>query len=240
MREAPPTSIRERYHETLGRIAAACARSGRSTEDVTLVAVSKTFSVEHIRALYDAGHRDFGENKVQELLKKYDSFRAEESCPEINWHFVGHLQRNKVKNILGRVHLFHGLDSIRLAEEVNRRAGATGQIFQCLIQINISEEQTKFGVSTKQAIPFAKSIEHCRNIRIAGLMGMAQRSSDSDRLRSDYARMRHLKDEIAALKGAFSGCRHLSMGMSHDFEIAIDEGATHVRIGTAIFGLREG
>ena len=232
-------TLSERYDRTVERIRSACLRIGRNPDDITLVAVSKTFPPERIRALYDLGHRDFGENKVQDLVRKEEALRSAGLCPEIRWHFIGHLQRNKINAVLGRFSLFHSLDSERLADAVNRRAEQGVNVVNCLAQVNISEQESKFGVQPQDAVAFVRSLSTRRHIRVHGLMGMARPTTDIDQLRSDFSRLRLLRDEVSAQSPTFSGSGILSMGMSHDFEIAIEEGATHVRVGSAIFGARD-
>lgn len=233
-----PHTLSLRYERTIERIQAACSSAGRDADEITLVAVSKTFSMERIQELYDLGHRDFGENKVQEFVQKEEALKSAGLCPDIRWHFVGHLQRNKVKIILGRFHLFHGLDSARIADTINQRVRSGQGPIHCLVQVNISEEETKFGVREQDTVQFVRSLVSHENIRIKGLMGMARQSQNATDTRSDFTRLRILRDEIASESDLFVDSGLLSMGMSEDYELAISEGATHVRIGSSIFGSR--
>jgi len=226
--------LKERYERVTDRIQAACDRSGRATDEVTLVAVSKTYPAESIQALYDLGHRDFGENNAQELSHKYEVLSRSGQCPGIRWHLIGHLQRNKVKMVVDMPWLFHALDSRRLTAEIGKRASATVSEWDCLLQVNISDEESKFGVEFDSAPDAMRTFREFEGVRIRGLMAMARPDAPEDELRSDFKRMRLLRDSLDFDNGAGM----LSIGMSQDFEVAIEEGATHVRIGSAIFGNR--
>ncbi|QTN39058.1 YggS family pyridoxal phosphate-dependent enzyme [Cryomorphaceae bacterium] len=199
---------------------------------VTLVAVSKTKPNEAIEEAYGVGHRDFGENKVQELQVKGPAL-----AKDILWHYIGHLQRNKVKYIAPFVHLVHGVDSLRLAEEINKRATQNDRVIDVLLQVHIAEESTKFGLSISELVELveSKSLHSLESLRIRGLMGMATFTSDQDQVRREF---RSLKTAFDQIKTSFSACDTLSMGMSNDYQIAIEEGSTMVRIGTDIFGSR--
>lgn len=200
--------------------------------EVTLVAVSKTKPNEAIHEAYSIGHRDFGENKVQEIQSK-----EPELPKDIKWHFIGHLQRNKVKYIAPVVHLIHGVDSLRLAQEINKRASQNERIINILLQVHIAEESTKFGFGLDEvrAITSSEELNQLNNIRVRGLMGMATFTDDLDIVRREFKSLRSAFDQI---KTSFSDCDTLSMGMSNDYKIAIEEGSTMVRIGTDIFGGR--
>ena len=199
---------------------------------VTLVAVSKTKPNEAIEEAYGAGHRDFGENKVQELQVKGPSL-----AKDIHWHYIGHLQRNKVKYIAPFVHLVHGVDSLRLAEEINKRAAQNDRVIDILLQVHIAEESTKFGLSVSELVELveSKALHSLERIRVRGLMGMATFTSDQDHVRREF---KNLKTAFDQIKTSFPACDTLSMGMSKDYQIAIEEGSTMVRIGTDIFGSR--
>jgi pyridoxal phosphate enzyme (YggS family) len=199
---------------------------------VTLVAVSKTKPNEAIEEAYGAGHRDFGENKVQELQVKGPSL-----AKDIHWHYIGHLQRNKVKYIAPFVHLVHGVDSLRLAEEINKRAAQNDRVIDILLQVHIAEESTKFGLSVSELVELveSKALHSLERIRVRGLMGMATFTSDQDHVRREF---KNLKTAFDQIKTSFPACDTLSMGMSNDYQIAIEEGSTMVRIGTDIFGSR--
>ena len=201
-----------------------------------LVAVSKTKPNEDLLQAYEAGQRDFGENKVQDLSKK-----SEELPKDIRWHFIGHLQRNKVKYIAPFVHLIHAVDSERLLVEINKQAAKNNRIINCLLQVFIADEKTKFGLSEGELNALLKSdiFSSLDNVRITGLMGMATNTSDTNQVRSEFARLRKLFEEIkCSIESPNVQLRELSMGMTGDFEIACEEGSTMVRIGSAIFGAR--
>lgn len=217
------------------RIAAACSRSGRKPDDVLLVAVSKTFMPEVIREAVQAGQLDFGENYVQELEQK----RKTLNNPDIRWHFVGHLQSNKVRYIVEHVHLVHSVDNGRVAEEIHRRAERAHRAIDVLIEVHTTDEATKFGVAPSKAIELVKEISGLKGIKVQGLMTMGPFSDDPSDSRPSFRALVDLKNKIRAEGIENVTMRHLSMGMSHDFEIAIEEGATIVRIGTALFGKRK-
>jgi pyridoxal phosphate enzyme (YggS family) len=204
--------------------------------NVKLVAVSKTKPVEFIMEAYDAGHRIFGENKVQELVAK------EPLLPkDIEWHFVGHVQTNKVKFLAPFVSMIHGVDSLKLLREINKRAASVDRVISCLLQFHIAEESTKFGLSIDEAGDLLKEIEvqPLEHIRISGVMGMATYTNDESQVRKEF---RNLKDIFQEIKRDYfpedENFREISMGMSGDFQIAVEEGSTIVRIGTSIFGER--
>jgi pyridoxal phosphate enzyme (YggS family) len=218
------------------RIAGACARAGRDRSEITLVAVSKRFPVEDIARAYDAGVRHFGENRVQELVEKMNLWDGRYPDRPITWHMVGHLQRNKVKSIVGRVPLFHGLDSLRLAEAISRIAIELGTTWDCLVQVNVSEEETKFGFDAEEVIDRLTEMGSLGGVSVRGLMTLAHPVEDPEEVRPELAKLRRL------LERSQSETRHpltvLSMGMTGDFEVAIEEGSTHVRLGTVLFGER--
>lgn len=203
--------------------------------DITLVAVSKFKPVEDILALYDLGQRDFGENYVQELLLKKDL------CPaDIRWHFIGHLQSNKVKQILPLVHLIHGVDSEKLLREVNKSALKTGVKASILLQVHIAQEETKFGWDATELESFLYSVEPQREwpgVELKGLMGMASFSQDQALVRNEFASLRALRDRLNS-RGL--NLKELSMGMSGDYQVAVAEGTTMVRVGSLLFGSRNG
>jgi pyridoxal phosphate enzyme (YggS family) len=203
---------------------------------VTLVAVSKTKPVTDIRALYDAGQRDFGENYVQELLEK-----APQLPDDIRWHFIGHLQTNKVKLILPVVQLIHGVDSLKLLKEINKQAAKTGKRIDCLLQVHIAQEETKFGLDEAELRELLQTVvaEGIDQVQICGLMGMASFSSDTELLVKEFSYLRHLFDTCKELVPAGSHFHHLSMGMSSDYRLAIAAGSNMVRIGSLLFGDRE-
>lgn len=199
-------------------------------ERVTLVAVSKTKPNEAIMEAYDAGHRVFGENKVQDMLAK-----SEELPSDIQWHMIGHLQTNKVKFIAPFVSLIHGVDSLKLIKEIDKRAAQNNRIIDCLLQIHIAEEETKFGLSDTEAFQVLEYAKHLNNVRIKGLMGMATNTRDESIVRNEFA---GLKELFLKFQSVSKDLQIISMGMSADYEIAIDQGSTMVRVGSAIFGRR--
>jgi pyridoxal phosphate enzyme (YggS family) len=204
-------------------------------EKAVLVAVSKTKPVEDILALYNEGQRDFGENYVQELVEKQAQLPA-----DIRWHFIGHLQTNKVKNIIPFVYLIHGVDSLRLLAEINKQAAKAGRIADVLLQVHIAEEETKFGLDAAALDELLAAVRSdpagWANVRIDGLMGMASFSEDKDAVRAEFHTLRKLFD---AHFTALTGSGILSMGMSGDYQLAVAEGSTMVRIGSLLFGKRD-
>jgi pyridoxal phosphate enzyme (YggS family) len=221
------TTIAERWREVLARVGAACERAGRAPGDVTIVAVSKTQSVSAVCEAFAAGATDFGENYAQELADK-----TAQGPPDARWHFIGRLQRNKAKLVAGKVVLVHAVDSAELAVELGKRAA---QVQPLLIAVNVAGEQSKGGVTVAAAGELARAIAATPNVRLDGLMTMPPPHLDP---RPFFDALRALRDDIANALGR--PLPLLSMGMSDDFEIAIECGATHVRIGTAIFGARSG
>lgn len=205
-------------------------KSGRIPGSVNLIAVTKNFSAEHAKACVQAGVVDLGENRVQELREK---------MPEVTgarWHLIGHLQTNKVKYIIGQVALVHSLDRWSLAMEIDSKSQAAGVITPVLVQINVAGEETKFGLSIAEAKDFVTAATELRGIQIRGLMTIAPFAENPEDVRPVFRRLRELFEEYKEIPGL--KMEHLSMGMSHDFQVAIEEGATMVRIGTAIFGSR--
>jgi PLP dependent protein len=202
----------------------------------TLVAVSKTKPVEAIKEAYDANQRIFGENKAQELTAKYEALPK-----DIEWHMIGHLQSNKVKYIAPFVSLVHSVDSFKLLEEINKQGGKANRVIPCLLQIHIAEEETKFGFSEEEIFELLKtgSFDQFNNIKVVGLMGMATFTDNNEQVRKEF---RNLKSIFERLKSAVPPSqiemKELSMGMSGDYKIAIEEGSTMVRVGSAIFGSR--
>ena len=202
----------------------------------SLVAVSKTHAPEEIMELYDKGQRDFGENRVQEMIEKY-----EEMPKDIRWHLIGHLQTNKVKYITSWVHLIHSVDSFKVLKEINKRAAQDNRVIDCLLQFKIAEEDTKYGFEPEEAYEMLRSekFRNLKNIRITGVMGMATFTDDEAQVRREFRQLRnifqHLKGNFFADQDSF---REISMGMSDDYPIALEEGSTMVRIGSLLFGER--
>lgn len=235
MNDPSPDHIRENVQEIRRRIAEACRRAGRDPEDVTLVAVSKTFSVDDIMAAMAAGVTDFGENRVQEFALKSDAIPSLYAQGSVRWHMIGHLQRNKARDVVRRADVFHALDSARLAKELDRRSEEASRILPCLVQVNVSGETSKFGLEPEEAHRFIRSSVEYPNLRISGLMTLAAPVEEPEEVRPQFRLMREIRD---AAKRDIPTMDWLSMGMSGDFEVAIEEGATHVRIGSALFGRR--
>lgn len=226
--------IAENLRKVEENIQKACKNAGRDRSEVTLIAVSKTKPIELLLEAYEEGIRCFGENKVQELLDKVDKMPA-----DIEWHMIGHLQRNKVKNVVGnRVALIHSVDTYRLAEEINIQAKKQGITVPILVEVNIAEEETKFGISAKDAILLTEEIAELENIKIEGLMTIAPYVENPEDNRPYFRKIKQLSVDITNKNIDNVSMRILSMGMTNDYMTAIEEGATMVRIGTGIFGER--
>lgn len=224
----------ERVNE---RIAAAAARAGRRPEEITLIAVSKTRPAAEVSAALTAGATDFGENYVQELVDKQQALAA--CSPAPRWHFIGHLQRNKVRFILPFCSLIHSVDSARLAEEISHRAAQLGHVQPVLLQVDLAGEETKFGCPECDLPPVVDALQSLPALDWQGLMTIPPLGAGPEQSRPYYQRLARLRDELGAQGVGAAHLGHLSMGMSGDYEVAIEEGATLVRIGTAIFGPRE-
>ena len=191
-----------------------------------LVAVSKTKPVEDIKALYDLGQRDFGENYVQEMVEKFGKLPK-----DIRWHFIGHLQSNKVKQIAPFVFLIHGVDSYKLLQEINKQGEKNNRVINCLLQVHIAQEETKFGLNEEELNDLITRIGELKNVKVCGLMGMASFTDDMKKVRSEFRNLRSLFEKYKTLST-------ISMGMSADYKVAIEEGSNMVRIGSLIFGER--
>jgi pyridoxal phosphate enzyme (YggS family) len=228
------SSISDSLSILRGRIAAASARAGRDPREVKLVAVSKNIDVERIVLAVEAGVRDFGENRVQEAAEKIPRVHA-----DVTWHFVGHLQRNKAKDAVELFSLIHSLDSIRLARELDRRCEMADSTIDLLLQVNISGEATKFGVPPEMARDVLLEIARYERLRVRGLMVIAPYSDNPEDARPWFSQARQLMRELGRLSISNVSMDELSMGMSGDYEVAIEEGATIIRVGTAIFGERQ-
>lgn len=227
------TDVKNRIHDC-------CVKFGRNPEYITLVAVSKTFPSEAVSEAYSTGHRDYGENKVQELVSKYDALNEK----DINWHLIGHLQTNKVKYIAKFVHLIHSVDSVKLADKINSEAKKSGRLIDCLIQVNTSHEEQKSGCEIEDTVGIVKEISTMENVKVKGLMTIGKMIFDEnnpvevDEVRENFRILKKLFDEIKAAGITNTDMKYLSMGMTSDFEIAIEEGSNMLRIGSAIFGYR--
>lgn len=215
------------------KIADILIRTGRDRDSVTLIAVTKNVDVDMINNAIDLGIRDIGENRVQEMEKKYEVIGN-----KVNYHMIGHLQKNKVKNIIGKTKLIHSLDRISLASEIDKKAKMNNLIVDVLIQVNASEEETKFGLKMSQVLPFVEDVLEFNNIRIRGLMTIAPYTDDKVIIRDVFRTMYKLKDKIISNNYEDLSIDYLSMGMTNDYEIAIQEGSNMIRVGTGIFGQR--
>lgn len=225
--------LEDNFREVKQRIEEACRRSGRDPKEVTLIAVSKTKPVEMLQEAYDFGTRIFGENKVQELTDKY-----EQMPKDIHWHLIGHLQRNKVKYIIDKVDLIHSVDSLRLAETIDKEAQKHGLIANILIEVNVAGEESKFGLAPEEVGEFVDQLARFSHIKVCGLMTIAPFVENPEENRPYFQRLRKLSVDIAAKKVNNVTMSILSMGMTNDFEVAVEEGATMVRVGTGLFGVR--
>jgi pyridoxal phosphate enzyme (YggS family) len=225
-------SIQENIERVRERIRAACSRSGRRPEEVRLIAISKTFPAARIREAYQAGLREFGENRVQEAAAKIADLK---DLP-ITWHLVGHLQTNKAKRARELFHWIHSVDSVRLAEKLHQ-AAREGERLPVLLQVNLGGEETKSGVGEDEALQVAEEVSRLRSLDLRGLMLIPPFFDDPRNARPFFRRLRQLRERIHAGLPPLA-LPELSMGMSHDFEVAIEEGATMIRVGTAIFGPR--
>jgi len=240
-------TLRERYSEVMGRIADASARSGRARDAVYCVAVTKYAAIEDIETLYDLGHRDFGERRAPQLAQRASMIdewltrrRAAGDAPQDDtpprWHMIGHLQRNKARKLAGVVRLVHSVDSMRLAEELQQVADRFSSTIDVLVQVNISGEDAKYGLPIAAVGAIAEQIDTMINVRVRGLMTMAPFVEDAEAARPHFARCRELFEEIRVSGAGEGHFNLLSMGMTNDYEVAIEEGANLVRVGSALFG----
>ena len=221
----------EKVRQQIRQSAEGC---GRSQDDVLLVAVSKTRTPEEINIAIEAGVTDIGENKVQEIMDKYDDIKP------VRWHMIGHLQTNKVKYIIDKVSMIHSVDSYKLAAEINKRAAACGITMDILLQVNSAQEESKFGISTEEAEGLIMQIlDSCENIRIRGLMCIAPYADDPEDIKKYFDSVKEQYDQFSTIDHPNLDFRYLSMGMSHDFPVAIEAGSNLVRVGSAIFGERD-
>ncbi|MBM6750581.1 YggS family pyridoxal phosphate-dependent enzyme [Mediterraneibacter glycyrrhizinilyticus] len=225
--------LKERLQEVEEKISAACERAGRSRDEVTLIAVSKTKPVETLKEAYDLGIRVFGENKVQELTQKYEALPK-----DIHWHMIGHLQTNKVKYIIDKVDLIHSVDSLKLTQTIEKEAEKHNLVKDILIEVNVAREESKFGLKMEEVIPFLEQISGFSHIRVRGLMTIAPYVENAEENRSIFADLHKLSVDIRDKNIDNVNVSILSMGMTNDYEVAVEEGATMVRVGTGIFGAR--
>lgn len=226
--------LAENLQEVEQKIQEACKKANRAREEVTLIAVSKTKPVSMLKEVYDLGIRNFGENKVQELCEKHPQLPC-----DIKWHQIGHLQRNKVKNIIDKATLIHSVDSIRLAEAIEKEAKKKDLIVNILLEVNVAEEESKFGLKVEDVLAAIETIATFPHIRIQGLMTIAPFVENPEENRSIFARLQKLSVDIRSKNIDNVSVDILSMGMTNDYQVAIEEGATMVRVGTGIFGARD-
>lgn len=227
--------IRENIEFVEKEITEACSRAERDRNQVSLIAVSKTKPVGMLQEAYDAGIRDFGENRVQELMEKMPVLPA-----DIRWHMIGHLQRNKVKYIVGKVWMIHSVDSLELAEEISKEAVKKQVTVRILLEVNVAEEESKFGVTVQEALRLAEAAAKLPGIRVEGLMTIAPYTEVPEENRIYFQRLKQLSVDIYDKNIDNVNMNVLSMGMTGDYSIAVEEGATYVRVGTGIFGERKG
>lgn len=226
--------LKQQYETVRQTVAEECRRGGRDEKDVTLIAVSKTKPVSMIQEVYDAGCRHFGENKVQELVDKYEVLPK-----DIKWHMIGHLQRNKVKYLVGKTYLIHSVDSLRLAEEISKEAVKKSVIVDILIEVNAAGEESKFGITLEEAEDLTRQIAALPGICIKGYMTIAPFVPDPEENRKYFRMLRQLSVDITHKNIDNVRIEYLSMGMTNDYRVAISEGASLVRVGTGIFGERD-
>lgn len=226
--------ITENINQVRENIKKACQRSGRDPQEVTLITVSKTKPVSMLEEAYQAGSRDFGENKVQELMDKYPKLPS-----DIRWHMIGHLQRNKVKYIIGKAALIHSVDSLRLAEEISNQAGKKNVQAEILVEVNVAQEESKFGISQEETVQLVEDISRLPHILVKGLMTIAPFVANPEDNRNYFRQIRKLSVDINRKNIDNVNMSVLSMGMTGDYMVAIEEGATMVRVGTGIFGERD-
>ncbi len=226
-------SLTDNYRNVQNRVMAACEMAGRPKDDVRLIAVSKTKPVSDIREIYDAGCRDFGENKVQEILEKYDQLPG-----DVRWHMIGHLQTNKVRQVIDKAYMIHGVDSRKLADVISREACKKGITVRILIEVNVADEETKFGTDLNEGPDLYEYATSLPGIEVCGLMTIAPYTVDAEENRQYFVDLKQLSVDIINQNHHNGECMELSMGMTGDYEVAIEEGSTMVRVGTGIFGPR--
>ncbi len=225
--------LADNYRQVLKNIQDACQAVGRDPNEVTLVAVSKTKPVEMLQQVYDAGARVFGENKVQEIMDKYDHLPG-----DIRWQMIGHLQRNKVKYIVDKVDMIHSVDSYRLAQTIETEAAKKNVTVSVLLEVNVAEEESKFGLKMDEVLPLVQQISELPHVQVKGLMTIAPFVSNPEDNREIFRKLKKLSVDIAAKNINNTTMSVLSMGMTGDYMVAVQEGATMVRVGTGIFGER--
>ncbi len=225
--------VKENLIEVQARIEAACRRSGRDPKEVTLIAVSKTKPVSMIQEAIEAGKQEFGENKAQEMKEKYETLPG-----DLTWHFIGHLQTNKVKYVVGRAALIHSVDSLHLAEAIDRESAKKKVVSEVLVEVNVAQETSKFGIRPEDTEALLRQMSNLSHIHVCGLMTIAPYVEDPEQNRGIFCQLKKLSVDIAGKNIDNIDMSVLSMGMTGDYEVAVEEGATHVRVGTGIFGER--
>ncbi|MDK2798633.1 MAG: dependent protein [Clostridiales bacterium] len=229
-------NLKDNIHHVNARITQAAKRANRDPEEIMLIAVTKTVDADIINDAIDLGIKNIGENKVQEICHKYDLINNKQ---DIKWHLIGHLQTNKVKYIIDKVDLIHSVDTLKLAIEINKRAQKIDKIMEILVQVNVAKEESKFGVSIEQCNNLIEQISKLSNVKIKGLMTIAPYTKNPEDVRPYFRQLKDLSIDIKRKNYDNVDMEYLSMGMTGDFEVAIEEGANIVRIGTAIFGERQ-
>lgn len=220
-------NVRENFETITREIAETCKQVGRNPEEVKLIAVTKYVTDSRVEEAIEAGITDFAENRPQNYVQRKGKYSDK------TWHLIGSLQTRKVRDAINEVDYFHALDRDSLAKEIEKRAEKE---INCFVQVNVSGEESKHGLTSEEAIDFIKSLEQYSKIKVVGLMTMAPFVEDEEILRNCFRRLRQLRDEVKALNLSYAPCEFLSMGMSNDYKIAIEEGATHIRVGTALVG----
>lgn len=225
--------IKENLEEVREKIRQACQRSGRREEDVTLISVSKTKPVEMLKEAYEAGSRDFGENRVQEIMEKYGQMPE-----DVRWHMIGHLQKNKVRQVIDKAVLIHSVDTVELAEQIEKDAAKRDLTVDILLEVNVAEEESKFGFRAEEVEAAVMKIKEFPHVHIKGLMTIAPFVSNSEDNREVFKKLYQLYVDIRSKNIDNVNMSVLSMGMTGDYEVAVEEGATMIRVGTGIFGAR--
>ena len=220
-------NVRENFEKITKEIVETCEKAGRNLEEVNLVAVTKYVSDARVEEAIEAGITDFAENRPQNYVERKNKYSNK------TWHLIGSLQTRKVRDVINDVDFFHALDRDSLAKEIEKRAEKE---IKCFVQVNVSGEESKHGLTSEEAIDFIKSLEQYSKIKVVGLMTMAPFVDDEEILRNCFRKLRQLRDEVKGLDLSYAPCEFLSMGMSNDYKIAIEEGATHIRVGTALVG----
>src|SRR5690625_5181353 len=213
--------------KVIKNIQQACKKANRNYDKITIIGVTKYVTIEQAEQLVESGIINIGENRTEEMLHKYETIKE-----KANWHFIGTLQSRKVKDIIQQITMSHSLDRLSVARQINNRSE---RVIDCFVQVNVSGEETKHGLSPEEVIPFIEDVKQYERVNIVGLMTMAPHIEDEEELRSVFRKLGHLRDDVKAKQFSHAPCQFLSMGMSNDYHIAIEEGATHIRIGSKLF-----